>query len=265
MLRILIIEGNSPAAVAAGHPASKAFIQVGSDLSLAADWRISSPYTSPTVKADFEEMDGVIFTGSGVDWATDAPQAAPQRAAMALAFDTGLPIWGSCNGLQLAAVVLGGVVGAAPPGVEIGIARDIRLTDAGRAHPVMAGREPGFAVPCIHRDEVQRLPEGAVLLAENAHSPVQAMAYAQDGVDFWGVQYHPEFSAKYIAEIIHRKGISNEFAKAASDLEFAETDATAASRLGTTPKDMMLINRTRELANWLDHVINCKARKAVTA
>jgi GMP synthase (glutamine-hydrolysing) len=217
------------------------------------------------VEADFAGVDGVIFTGSGETWATDAPEAAPQRAAMELAFGTGLPVWGSCNGLQLAAVVLGGAVGAAPNGVEIGLARDIQLTDAGRSHPAMAGRLPGFAVPCIHRDEVQRLPTGAQLLASNAHSPVQAMAYAKGGVDFWGAQYHPELTPQYIADLIRRRGRLNEFARLAPDLDRAETDAAAATRLGTTPQDMKPRARTRELANWLDHVAACKARTSLTA
>jgi GMP synthase (glutamine-hydrolysing) len=262
MTTILIIEGNSPAKTAAGLSASDAFVQAIPGLSADTKLRIANPYSAPLSTADVEGIDGVIFTGSGEAWSVNAPEVKPQRTAMEMALGFGLPIWGSCNGLQLAAVVLGGAVDASPNGTEIGVARDIRLTKEGGTHPAMAGRAHGFAVPCTHRDEVQRLPEGAQLLAGNAHSPVQAMAYTKEGIDFWGTQYHPEFSAQYIAELIHHKGLANKLAKLVSDLEIAETDMAAAARLGTTPDAMTFEARTRELANWLDHVA---ARKAITA
>jgi len=121
-------------------------------------------------------FDGVVFTGSSVAWNTDDARAAPLAGVMRRVFDQGLPTLGSCNGMQLAASVLGGSTGEAPKGREDGYARDIKLTDAGRTHPLLAGREDGYAVPCVHRDEVVNLPEGAQLLAGNAHSGVQAFA-----------------------------------------------------------------------------------------
>ena len=53
------------------------------------------------------------------------------------------PVWGSCNGLQLAAVVLGGSVAASPNGIEIGLAKDMMKTTDGQAHPMLAAREEG--------------------------------------------------------------------------------------------------------------------------
>ena len=100
-------------------------------------------------------------------------------------FEAGLPTLGSCNGMQLAASVLGGQSSASPNGREDGLARDVTLTEAGRAHPFMAGRIDGYAAPCVHRDEVSRLPDGAVVLATNNHSEVQAFAYENDGIRFW--------------------------------------------------------------------------------
>ena len=57
---------------------------------------------------------------------------------------------------------------------------------------MLAGRPIEYAAPCIHRDEVAQLPKDAVLLAGNAHSPVQAFVVETDTVTFWGTQYHPE-------------------------------------------------------------------------
>lgn len=261
MTTILILEGNTPRANAAGNVASASFTATLLGLDPDLHLRLAAPYAGRLNPGLFDQADGVVFTGSGEAWATNAPEAAPQRAAMQAAFATGLPVWGSCNGLQLAAVVLGGAVGASPKGSEIGMARDTRLTNAGRAHPMMAGRADGFAVPCIHRDEVQRLPEGAVLLAGNAHSPVQAMAYQTGGVDFWGTQYHPELKPSDIAGYVRTRGIHAGADSLADDLDRAERDPAAAARIGAAPEDLPLAARARELANWLAHVhVRLRAR-----
>ena len=192
---------------------------------------------------------GVIFTGSAVDWSTDSPQEAPLVAAMRRCFDAKRPVMGSCNGMQLAATVLGGSNRASPNGREDGLARNIRLTDAGRTHPFLAGREDEYAAPCVHRDEVAELPTGAVLLATNDHSAVQAFAYERDGIRFWGVQYHPEYTPAYIGK---RMRLSNRLPKdIADDLGIADTDRAAAARLAVRFTDMQPTMRMTELRNWL--------------
>ena len=252
MTTILILEGNTPELLRQGKADSLPFVTSLLALDPALKLRLANPYGQEIGDDLIDGADGVIFTGSGTDWATDAPEAAPQRAAMERVFAAGRPSWGSCNGMQLAAVVLGGAVGASPKGREDGIARDITLTGAGQAHPMMAGKPRAFASPCAHRDEVQGLPEGAVLIAGNAHSPVQAMVYEQDGVDFWGVQYHPECTALDVAGWY--RGRDGDFAAMVANLERAEADPDAAARLGATPDQLSLLGRTRELANWLAHV-----------
>lgn len=260
MTHILILEGNSPQMLAAGKSDAEPFVSTLLALDPSVTLTIAAPYVHPVSSIELEAADGVIFTGSGVDWATDAPEAEPQRAAMEQVFATGKPVWGSCNGLHLAAVLLGGAVGASPKGLEIGLARGVALTEVGAIHPAMAGRAPGFAVPCIHRDEVQRLPEGAVLLAGNDHSPVQAMAYERDGVDFWGVQYHPEFAPAFVARMVRGKPAALGGEALAVALETCESDLGAAARLGATPEAMRLPSRAVEIANWLRHVEARKSR-----
>jgi GMP synthase (glutamine-hydrolysing) len=198
---------------------------------------------------DPTEYEGVIFTGSAVGWSTDAPQQAPLVAAMRRCFDAKRPVMGSCNGMQLAATVLGGSNRASPNGSEDGLARDIRLTEAGRTHPFLAGRQDEYAAPTVHRDEVAKLPDGAVLLATNDHSAVQAFAYERDGIRFWGVQYHPEYTLAYIG-----KGMRdwNKLPKdIAADIAIADTDRAAAARLGVRFTDMQPEMRMTELRNWL--------------
>ncbi|MFK7838377.1 MAG: type 1 glutamine amidotransferase [Sulfitobacter sp.] len=209
---------------------------------------IVAPYDGDTLPP-LDRFDGVVFTGSSVEWSTDDPRAQPLADAMRRVFDEGLPTLGSCNGLQLAASVLGGSSDASPNGVESGIAKDITMTEAGRGHPFLQGREDGYAAPCIHRDEVRALPDGAVVLAGNAHSGVQAFAYEQDGIRFWGAQYHPEFEPKsHSARMVRIGGMED---AAAADLALSAEDPDAAARLGIRATDMQPQTRMTELRNWL--------------
>ena len=210
--------------------------------------KIVCPYEGEALP-DLRGVDGVAFTGSAVDWNTDDPRAEPLAHAMRQVFAAGVPTFGSCNGMQLAASVLGGASDASPNGREDGLAKDIRLTEAGRAHPMFEGREDGFAVPCVHRDEVTRLPDGAVVLAGNAHTPVQAFEYARDGVRFWGVQYHPEYTLDFIGKRVLDWGRLH--ADIAEDLQVADQDEDAAARLGVRFSDMQTPMRMTELRNWL--------------
>ena len=251
MTHLLIIEANTPDLPAAARWFRDVFAAIDSAVTFAT----VAPYVTAVQAQDFDGVDGVIFTGSGVAWSTDDVRATVQRDAMTLAFQTGLPVWGSCNGMQLAATVLGGTVGASPNGLEVGVAQNTRLTDAGKAHPMYAGRNDSFAVPCIHRDEVQTLPAGATLLAGNDHSPIQAFSYTQDCVNFWGTQYHPELGPAQIADFIrHKDGIFAAQSDLIADLDAAETDPTAAARIGTTQDALRHDIRTLELANWLAHL-----------
>ncbi len=255
MTRILILESNSPEMVARGTADAAPFLDTLPQLSDDVVLTVAEPYVAPLSPALLDEAQAVIFTGSGVSWSVDDPRAQPLAQAMRAVFDRGLPVWGSCNGMQLAAHVLGGTVGASPKGNEDGMARDLRLTEGGRAHPMMAGRADGFAAPCVHRDEVQRLPEGAVLLAANDHSPIQAFAYLGNGVDFWGVQYHPEASPAQIARWIDGRATRTpEMEEIADAMRAVDADPTGARKLGVDPADLTLHSRARELTNWLAHI-----------
>ncbi|MDV4146309.1 type 1 glutamine amidotransferase [Shimia sp. FJ5] len=254
MTTILIVESNSPDLLAIGKSAASSFLRTFQALVPEAELRVACPYAAALREDALDGIDGVVFSGSGVMWSTDGPEAAPLRAEMERVFAAGLPVWGSCNGMQLAASVLGGRVGASPNGFELGTARDVQVTEEGAAHPMMAGRAAGFAVPCIHRDEVQSVPEGAVLMAGNGHSPVQAMVYESGGVDFWGTQYHPEMSLQEIAAAVRGKGLFEAADRMADRLEIADQDADAAAEFGTSPEALAVPVRGRELVNWIAHL-----------
>jgi GMP synthase (glutamine-hydrolysing) len=145
--------------------------------------------------------DGMIISGSGLH-AYDTDFAVTNQIALVReAAEVGLPIFGSCWGLQIAAMAAGGMVEYHPVGREVGFARKVRVTDAGRDHPMFARKGPVFDAPCIHYDEVTRLPQGATLLATNAHSEVQAALIPLGKSEIWAVQYHPEFDAAHLADL----------------------------------------------------------------
>jgi GMP synthase (glutamine-hydrolysing) len=172
--------------------------------------------------------------------------------------------------MQLAAVVLGGAIGECSNGLEVGMASDIRMTEAGAVHPMLTGRVDGFAAPCVHRHEVQQLPpvDGVELLAGNRHSTVQAFTVTDHtkGVDFWGSQYHPECTAAEIAAFVAScpaivfDGAAGTNAATTTKEELmgiikaADTDPVAAESLGTTCTALALVPRAIELVNWLAYV-----------
>lgn len=218
--------------------------------------------------AIFDGCDGIVFTGSANRWSADEAEAAPARDVMAAALETGRPVFGSCYGLQLAVAVLGGTNQANPTRTEFAIARDITLTEAGAAHPLYQGKPHIFDARCMHRDEIARLPSDAVSLSFNAHSAHQAMVYERGGVQFWGVQYHPELGFQDLANYIRRNdvdsfedacyfasqlGVLDDISHICADFERLdeahETALHQAYQLGPTLTDIAV--HRRELINFL--------------
>lgn len=207
-----------------------------------------------------EDYDGIAWTGSAMSAYEDRPEVQHQRVLAERAFASGVPVFGSCWGLQIMVVALGGVVRKNPKGREIGIAEEIALTEAGAAHPMFGGRAGAFEAFAVHMDEVSELPDGSVVLAGNDMSDVQAMVIDDGTRSFWGVQYHPEFTFHTMSVIIERlrprlveEGIveSDEAARAWSESwrmmdnaahEFS-SDITDTSR------------RYAELRTWLQHKV----------
>jgi GMP synthase-like glutamine amidotransferase len=100
--------------------------------------------------------------------------------------DSGRPIFGICLGAQILARSLGARVHR-HHGVEFGF-RPVELTADGAADPLFAGLGPRLQPMQWHEDRFD-LPDGAVLLAENAFCRNQAYRVGQHS---YGVQFHPE-------------------------------------------------------------------------
>jgi GMP synthase (glutamine-hydrolysing) len=181
------------------------------------------------------------------------------------ALSTGTPIFGSCWGLQVITAAAGGVVRKNPQGREIGFGRGIRLTEAGRKHPMYVGKFDVFNAPTVHLDEVETLPPGATVLATNAVSAVQSAEIRTNGSVAWAVQYHPEYPLREVAAIVRRIGdrlIEEGFFKDTADIKVFSEDLDTLDvdpeckrlswRHGISKNVLDKKLRTSEIANWIE-------------
>lgn len=172
------------------------FPQIEIDVVNAAD----PDFTIPAGRS-FGDYQGFVVSGSALHAYDTDFAVTNQIDILKQAADAGLPCFGSCWGLQIAAMAAGGDVAYHPQGKEVGFARKIMPTEAGRRHAMFRHKPPVFDAPCIHYDEVTRLPEGATLLASNAHSRVQAAIIPLGASEVWAVQYHPEYDVRQVLAI----------------------------------------------------------------
>lgn len=119
------------------------------------------------------------------------------------AYRAGVPQYGTCWGIQIAAVAAGGTVAANPNGREMGLARKITLNASGRGHPLFEGKPTAFDGFVSHFDEVTHLPAGGEVLAGNAFTRVHALTVHHGKGTFWGLQYHPEYDLYQMARLIY--------------------------------------------------------------
>ena len=212
-LRLLVIEGNERATREAyraslGLTASESYGATLQELAPDSVFDIAFPTDAGANLPDaggLEGYDGVFVTGSALNIYDGGPAIDAQIELARAVYRSGTPFFGSCWGLQVATVAAGGDVVRNPRGREIGFARNLWPTDAGRGHALLRGRAPAWDAPCSHIDHVGALPGEAVVLAANAVSEVQAAEIRWEGGLFWGVQYHPEYSLKEIASLMSRR------------------------------------------------------------
>jgi GMP synthase (glutamine-hydrolysing) len=156
-------------------------------------------------QADLQSYDAVFVTGSPLHLYQDTPETRREVDLMRAVFEAGVPSFGSCAGLQVANVAAGGTVRPSRRGREAGFARRITSTEAGRTHPLLAGRPAAFDTPAFHSDEVETLADGGTLLAVNAVTELQAVEIRYGAGVFWGVQYHPELDLYEVAGALQRQ------------------------------------------------------------
>lgn len=102
------------------------------------------------------------------------------------------PVLGVCYGHQLLASALGGHVDYNPHGREIGSVT-IHMHDAAKNDPLFRHVNSSFLAHVTHQQSVIQAPANAVVLAYSDLEPCQAFRV---GDSAWGLQFHPEFSAR---------------------------------------------------------------------
>lgn len=271
--RFLVIEGNSPQTMAqhvaaGGTVASQGYAALLRELLPGAEVDIcypGDPAAALPAGAALEGYDGVAITGSGLHIYNGGPEVTRQIDLVRATLATGTPLFGSCWGLQVITVAAGGQVRRNPKGREIGFGRGIRLTEAGRKHPMYIGKVEVFNAPTVHLDEVETVAPGTTVLAANAVSSVQSAEIRTNGSVAWAVQYHPEYPLRELAAIVRRIGTGliaeGFFADAAEVQTFAQDlDALdrdpACKRLswrhGVSSNVLDKKLRTSEIANWIE-------------
>ncbi len=151
--------------------------------------------------ADLLKYRGVAWTGSSLTIHKVEPRVTRQIDYARAIYQSGVPQFGSCWAAQIAAAAAGGVCTANPKGREFGLSRKITLNQAGLSHPMYRGKNAAFDAFTVHFDMVETLPPGGTLLASNKMTEVQALDIDHDGGSFWAVQYHPEFTLEYVAQL----------------------------------------------------------------
>jgi len=131
---------------------------------------------------------GVILSGGPSSVWEEATPRVPQAV-----FELGVPVLGICYGMQTMAAQLGG-------GVESSHVREFGYAEIrARGHTALLrdiqdrvnGEGHGLLdVWMSHGDKVTTLPPGFMVMADNAATPVAAMA--DEKRRFYGVQFHPE-------------------------------------------------------------------------
>lgn len=215
------------------------------------------------------DFDGVMFPGSPLHIYDPDPCVRRQIDFARAAFAAGVPVWGSCWGLQLAVVALGGSVRRNPRGRELPIARAITVTEPGRAHALLASRPAVFDALCSHIDEIETLPPNAQVLAANEVSAVQAVALQSEWRgSFYGTQYHPEHTLAVSAALIEMRAAElveegfgtepSEIVAIATDYRGLDADPSRRDliwRYGVASEIMDPVRRTTEIGNWLRTVV----------
>ncbi len=279
-LHLLVVEGNTRAArerhrAALGYTPSEGYAAVLEKLAPDAVCDLCFPADEGANLPDgagLESYDGVVLTGSSLHLWDMQPEVMRQVELARAVYRSRSPFFGSCWGIQVASVAAGGNAVRNPAGRELAIARNIAPTDAGRAHPLLAGRRAAYDAPCVHLDIVGALPPDCTVLASNAMAPVQAAEFRSEGGSFWGVQYHPEFSLTHVAKLLAMNVealVADGFfsdSQAATTLlgdwellERAPARADLAWRYGLGPDVTDAAIRTTEIGNWLAHRVRPQA------
>lgn len=150
------------------------------------------------IPADLSPYSALVVMGGPMDvWQEELhPWLIPEKRAIRRWVDTtSRPLLGICLGHQLLADAMGGSVErSSRPEVGLG---EVILTSAGQMDPLLAGMPNAPLCFQWHSAEVKSLPQGAIVLARNENSPIQAFRL---GTNAYGFQYHVEITSDTVSD-----------------------------------------------------------------
>lgn len=139
-----------------------------------------------------DACDAWLIPGSRYGVYDDLPWIEPLKGFIRDAARLKRPMAGVCFGHQIIAEALGGRVEKAAQGFRIGLERySTTLGGNGMASVTM---------PAFHQDQIVALPPDAEVVASSAACAYAALRYQNAPV--LSVQFHPEFSRDYLADLI---------------------------------------------------------------
>lgn len=215
------------------------------------------------------DYDGIAWTGCSLTIHDTSDERVGRHIELArAAYRSGVPQYGTCWGIQIAAVAAGGVVAPNPGGREMGVARKITLNATGRGHPLYEGKPTTFDGYVSHFDEVTHLPSGGEVLAGNAFTRVHAITVHHGKGTFWGLQYHPEYDLYQMARLMYcrraaltKEGFFTDEANALAVVDQFEKlhadpmDKALAWQLGVEADLLVDAVRHTEPRNWLERLV----------
>lgn len=191
---------------------------------------------------DLDKIDGIIIGGSGEfsiskkgknkDLWGKINKVTP---FIKKAIGKGVPILGICFGHQYLAHVLGSKIINDKRQEEVG-AFPISLTAHGKKNPLFKHLPANFIVQEGHEDCVEKLPTGAVLLAEGKKCKIQSFHLG----NVYGVQFHPELYREQ--DVKFRANLSSNYMKGKEKINFIscpESKKVLQNFLSTTTKDAL--------------------------
>lgn len=219
--------------------------------------------------ANLNSYDAYVWTGSDLTiYHNDDPRVTRQIELSQAIYQAGPPQYGSCWGIQMAAVAAGGEVKKNPKGREWGITGIISQTAAGRQSLLLKNKPEQFKGFIMHLDEVTKIPAGGVLLATDEHTHVQALAVKHGQGEFWATQYHPEYNLFEMAQLIDARATPLVKEGFFATEEEVHAHAAALRHLYENPQDQQLRQKLgigddildpkilqQELRNWIDFLV----------
>ena len=139
------------------------------------------------------DCDAYLITGCKLSVYDDLPWIRELADFVANAIEAKKKILGICFGHQLIAHFFGGLVTPAPVGWAVGV----QTSDLVQKLPWMGGGDPvpdQLHLVSSHKDQVQRLPDGAQVYASSDFCPISGFTL---GDEVLTIQGHPELNTRY--------------------------------------------------------------------